>query len=90
MQRRTLTLIFFLFASMMVLAQGNVRSDSIRKTRRTAGSAQQRAPKDTIPARFPVAKTVPDNVNDMQGHALDLKAPQNIVTDTVYNDKDST
>ena len=90
MQRRTLTLIFFLFASMMVLAQGNVRTDSIRRARRTAGSTQQAAAKDTIPARFAVAKTVPDNVNDLQGHALDLKSPQNIVTDTVYNEKDST
>ena len=90
MERRTLTLIFLLFASMMVLAQGNVRPDSIRRARRAAGSTQQTATKDTVPARFPVAKTVPDNVNDMQGHALDLKAPQNIVTDTVYNDKDST
>ena len=90
MERRTLTLIFLLFASMMVLAQGNVRPDSIRRARRAAGSTQQTATKDTVPTRFPVAKTVPDNVNDMQGHALDLKAPQNIVTDTVYNDKDST
>ena len=90
MQRRTLTLILILFASMMVLAQGNVRSDSIRKARRTARAARQQAAKDSIPARFPIAKTVPDNVNDLENHALDLKAPQNIVTDTVYNDKDST
>ena len=90
MQRRTLTLLFLIFASMMVLAQGNVRSDSIRKARRNATRQSESIKKDTIPARFPVAKTSPDNVNDLQGHALDLKGPQNIVTDTTYNDKDST
>ena len=90
MQRRTLTLMIILFASMMVLAQGSVRSDSIRKARRNNTQQSANAKNDTLPARFPVAKTIPDNVNDLQGHALDLKSPQNIVTDTIYNDKDST
>ena len=90
MQRRTLTLMIILFASMMVLAQGSVRSDSIRKARRNNTQQSANAKNDTLPARFPVAKTTPDNVNDLQGHALDLKSPQNIVTDTIYNDKDST
>ena len=80
-----------LFASMIVLAQGNVRSDSIRKARREArNQTKAREAKDTIPARFPIAKTTPDNIDDLQHHALDLKSPQNIVTDTVYNEKDST
>ena len=90
MQRRTLTLMIILFASMMVLAQGSVRSDSIRKARRNNTQQSANAKNDTLPVRFPVAKTIPDNVNDLQGHALDLKSPQNIVTDTIYNDKDST
>ena len=91
MQKRTLVLMILLFASMIVLAQGNVRSDSIRKARREArNQTKAREAKDTIPARFPIAKTAPDNIDDLQHHALDLKSPQNIVTDTVYNEKDST
>ena len=90
MLKRALTLMLILFASIMVFAQGNVRSDSIRRARRDIAQSTASVKEDTIPARFPVAKTSPDNVNDLQGHALDLKSPQNIVTDTVYNDKDST
>ncbi|MBR4065479.1 MAG: cell surface protein SprA [Bacteroidaceae bacterium] len=91
MQKRTLVLMILLFASMIVLAQGNVRSDSIRKARREArNQTKAHEAKDTIPARFPIAKTTPDNIDDLQHHALDLKSPQNIVTDTVYNEKDST
>ena len=91
MQKRTLVFMVLLFASMIVLAQGNVRSDSIRKARREArNQTKAREAKDTIPARFPIAKTTPDNIDDLQHHALDLKSPQNIVTDTVYNEKDST
>ena len=91
MQKRTLVFMILLFASMIVLAQGNVRSDSIRKARREArNQTKAREAKDTIPARFPIAKTAPDNIDDLQHHALDLKSPQNIVTDTVYNEKDST
>ena len=89
MQRRTLTLILFLFASMAMLAQGNVRADSIRQARRTARQ-QAREARDTIPARYPVAKTVPENVNDLEHHAMDLRNPDNIVSDTIYNDKDTT
>ena len=89
MQRRTLTLILFLFASMAMLAQGNVRADSIRQARHTARQ-QAREARDTIPARYPVAKTVPENVNDLEHHAMDLRNPDNIVSDTIYNDKDTT
>ena len=92
MQRSILTLAFILLASIGIFAQGSMRSDSIRKNareRRTARQAQ-RAAKDTIPARYPIAKTVPDNVDGLRRHALDLKNPQNIVTDTLYNENDST
>ena len=72
-----------------MLAQGNVRSDSIRQARRAARQ-QAREAKDTIPARYPVAKTVPENLNDLERHAMDLRNPDNIVSDTIYNEKDTT
>lgn len=89
MQRRTLTLILLLFASITIFAQGNVRSDSIRQARRAARQQAQQA-NDTIPARYPIAKTAPDNVDDLQHHSMDLRNPDNIVSDTTYNDKDGT
>lgn len=89
MQKRTLTLILFLFTSIAILAQGNVRSDEVRKAAKERRAAAKAA-KDTIPARYPVAKTSPDNINDLQHHALDLKSPENIVTDTTYNEKENT
>lgn len=89
MQRRTLTLILLLLASITIFAQGNVRSDSIRQARRAARQQAQQA-NDTIPARYPIAKTAPDNVDDLQHHSMDLRNPDNIVSDTTYNDKDGT
>ena len=89
MRRGTLAIIIILFASITVLAQSNVRSDSIRKARREARRAAIEA-KDTIPARFPIAKTAPDNIGELHRHSLDLRTPDNIVTDTLYNEKDST
>ena len=89
MQKRTLTLIMFLFTSIAILAQGNVRSDEVRKAAKERRAAAKAA-KDTIPARYPVAKTSPENINDLQHHALDLKSPENIVTDTTYNEKENT
>ena len=72
-----------------MLAQGNVRTDSIRQARRTARQ-QVRESKDTIPARYPVAKTVPDNIDDLKRQPMDLRNPDNIISDTIYNEKDGT
>ena len=89
MNRRTLTLVLTLFVSIAMLAQGNVRTDSIRQARRTARQ-QVRESKDTIPARYPVAKTVPDNIDDLKRQPMDLRNPDNIISDTIYNEKDGT
>ena len=89
MNRRALTLVLTLFVSIAMLAQGNVRTDSIRQARRTARQ-QVRESKDTIPARYPVAKTVPDNIDDLKRQPMDLRNPDNIISDTIYNEKDGT
>ena len=93
MQRRALILFTLLFATLTVFAQGNVRSDSIRRSlreRNKSAKSRKEVVTDTLPTRFPVAKTSPNTLDDMKGHAADLKTPTNIVTDTLYNENDST
>ena len=90
MNKRTLTLFALIFATMTILAQGSVRNDSIRKSLRNRNKANNTAIQDTVAARFPVAETTPVSVDDMQQRPLDLKAPDNIVTDTIYNEEDGT
>ena len=75
---------------MTILAQGSVRSDSIRKTLRDRNRGGKMVTKDTIQARFPVSETTPGTIGDIQQRPLDLKSPSNIVTDTLYNENDGT
>ena len=73
---------------MNILAQENVRSELVRHSVRRLHKAEEI--KDTIDARFSVSETTPQDLNDLKHRPLDLKNPENIVTDTIYNDKDST
>ena len=41
-------------------------------------------------ARFGVAKTSPDNEDDMRKKTADLEDPENLVTTTLYDDKTNT
>ena len=93
MTRHTLTmLIMMLFAGIEILAQGSARIDSVRQAirNRNRERAETSRTNDTIPAHYPVAKTLPQTVDDIKTHALDLKTPENITTDTIFNEKDST
>ncbi len=92
MSKRTSILITLLFATMTILAQGNVRNDSVRKAarERNRARANREVTQDTIPARYPIAETTPTKLEDVQQHTMNLKTPSNIVTDTIYNEKEST
>ena len=92
MGKRALLLFTLILATMTILAQGGVRNDSIRKSlrERNRAKAENSAAQDTVQARFPVAETTPNSLGDIQQRPLDLKAPENIVTDTVYNEDDGT
>ena len=81
-----------LFAGIEILAQGSARIDSVRQAirNRNRERAETSRTNDTIPAHYPVAKTLPQTVDDIKTHALDLKTPENITTDTIFNEKDST
>jgi len=92
MTRRLLTLLILLGTMVSAIAQGNVRSDSIRRAARERNRARMTAGEapDTLQARFPVAETSPSTVGDLHTRPLDLNTPANITTDTLYNEKDST
>jgi cell surface protein SprA len=92
MKRHTLALlIIVLCACIEAFAQSNSRIDSLRQAIRNRNRARLESVngKDTIPARFPVSDINPTTIDDLERHSLDLRNPQNIVTDTIYNDKDS-
>ena len=87
-----MTLLILLGTMVSAIAQGNVRSDSIRRAARERNRARMTAGEapDTLQARFPVAETSPSTVGDLHTRPLDLNTPANITTDTLYNEKDST
>ena len=89
MTKRTLTFFAILFACMGILAQENVRRELVRHSVRRQHKAEQ-IKEDTLKARYPVAETTPQNFEELDRRSLDLAIPENIVTDTIYNEKDST
>ena len=92
MGKRAYIFLFLILAAMTISAQGNVRNDSIRKSIRGRDRAKSstESVQDTIEARFPVSETTPADIDDLQQRPLDLKQPTNIVTDTIYNEKEGT
>ena len=92
MGKRTFIFFILILAAMTISAQGNVRNDSIRKSirGRNRANASIENVQDTVEARFPVSETTPADIDDLQQRPLDLKQPTNIVTDTVYNEKEGT
>ena len=87
MSKRALILFTLIFAAMTITAQ-----DSIRKSLRgrNKGNTGTTTVQDSVSARFPVSETTPATIDDLQQHPLDLKQPANIVTDTLYNEKEGT
>ena len=92
MTRRILTLLTTLCIALTVCAQGSLRSDSLRQAARTRNRARlaDTESQDTVHARFRLSETSPNTLNDLQHLPLDLNTPENIKTDTLYNEKDST
>ena len=88
MKLRILTFIITVFACMEILAAGGVCGDSVRYSVKNRHKAEL-IEKDTT-TRFPLSEIVPMNIEGMQRHSLDLRTPENIVTDTTYNYADST
>ena len=79
MRLRTLLLTLFLCASTI----GAVAHDRARANNNESS-------KDSVELRFPVSPISPKSIKDLNSRPLDLRTPSNIVTDTIYNLKDST
>lgn len=88
MIKRTLTLIILILACMNILAQENMRSELVRHSVKRRHKAEQ--VEDTIKARYPVAEIAPQNYEELKNNTFDLKNPENIVTDTLYDENSST
>ena len=91
MGKRAYIFFILILAAMTISAQGNVRNDSIRKSiREKKRTTNTESVQDTVEARFPVSETTPTDIGDLQQRPLDLKQPANIVTDTLYDEKEGT
>ena len=91
MGKRAYIFFILILAVMTISAQGNVRNDSIRKSiREKKRTTNTESVQDTVEARFPVSETTPTDIGDLQQRPLDLKQPANIVTDTLYDEKEGT
>lgn len=83
MKLRALLSIILLLAGIQFVSAQQARSARSTDNRGTTTA-------DTIKTRYPVSQIVPRTIDDLQKRPLDLHNPENIVTDTTYNDKDST
>lgn len=93
MKIRALLISFILVAGIsFMFAQSNERTQRMNQRREAQRQRSDsiKAAQDSLPARFPVAQTVPDGLSDLTPGTLDLRTPSNIVTDTIYNPEDSS
>lgn len=85
MKKSTILSLLFILAGIGIMFAQNDKLEARRRAR-----AQKLAMRDTLKARYPVAQPIPQSIKDIDQRALNLRSPQNIVTDTIYNDKDSS
>ncbi len=89
MIQRALLLLFIICAAVQITSAQDVERTNNRRQIQTTRSARQKK-NDTIPARYPVSQTIPEQAADLNKKPLDLRTPTNIVTDTIYSHDDST
>ena len=92
MRRRIIIMLaIFCAVTNFVIAQNNSRParNSITESRSKQLKAEKER-KDSIKLRYPVAQTVPEQLEDIKKLPIDTRTPQNIKTDTIYDEKDAT
>ena len=89
MKIRTLITLVVLFASVALTFAQEDNRRSVRRRER-ARRVVKVEKKDTIPARYPISNVIPEQEKDLKQLPLDLRTPENIKQDTVYNELDST
>lgn len=86
MKKRALLIMLILCAGIhSVFAQDMTRSE-----RRRAALEARKAYYDSLGVRYPISRTAPESIDDIKRRPIDLRQPSNIVTDTIYNEADST
>lgn len=85
MKRGAILSLLFILAGIGIMFAQEDKREARRRAR-----AQKLAMRDTLKARYPVSQPIPQSIKDIDHKALNLRSPQNIVTDTIYNDKDSS
>ncbi len=85
MKKSTILSLLFILAGIGIMFAQNDKLEARRRAR-----AQKLAMRDTLKARYPVAQPIPQSIKDFDQRTLNLRSLQNIVTDTIYNDKDSS
>ena len=61
-----------------------------RQSHRLPTDVIQAKEPDTVVSRFPVARTVPQDEGDLRKKNMDLRSPENIKPDTIYDAKTNT
>ena len=88
MKLRTLLTIILLCACTIVLYAQEDNKRTVRLSNRVRRTKVEQ--KDSVPARYPVANIIPESEEELKKLPLDLRSPDNIKQDTLYNEKDST
>ena len=93
MSKRVTSLILLLCTVFVTLTAQNSVTHSSGKDlneRRAAQRKATKAAKDTLKPIYPIAQIAPESIEETKNNAVDLRTPANIVTDTIYNEKDGT
>ena len=88
-------LVFFVLlcaTTFTMVAQTNVRNNNIEQIKKRVAekSAKKKMAKDTIKPIYPISQIVPNTIDEVKQHPMDLRQPKNIISDTTYNEQDST
>ena len=88
MNHFTKYIIFILLILVCSLTQANISKSYIRES--TSRNNIEIAEPDTIKPRYSVRRTSANNEEDLNPRSMDLRTPENLKTDTVYDEKSNT
>ena len=88
MNHFTKYIIFILLILVCSLTQANISKSYIRES--TSRNNLEIAEPDTIKPRYSVRRTSANNEEDLNPRSMDLRTPENLKTDTVYDEKSNT
>ena len=92
MRARVIFALFVIWAAMFNVAAQNSAPTRQQQTRRTNANRPKsnKAATDSIKPIFPIAQPVPESIEEIKQHPMDLRTPANLKNDTTYNESDGT